>query len=496
MGLTKVSYAMINGAPLNVLDYGADNTGTSNSTTAINNALTAAATKAQSVYFPAGTYLYNGGGLLQSGVVVFGDGRDASIIKSALATPTSGYLFAAFGEGSGLRGLRFIANVTQTGGSYVKLMGAESFIEDFHMDGDFNGIYMTGNVSRIRHGRFQDGAANSIRIFAGGGDNSQLIDDVLMGAQLPQISQVGIKVQNSAALIISNTSVIQQGTGLLVSATSGNDIFSMYVNNCFFDNSSNSGLSITATGTGNVARCRFANCWFGSSTSDGVFINNSGSGLIKGLYFDSCHAVLNGGSGLTTGGTVSDIAITGGLYANNTYGVYFNSGTTASRIVGATVGEGGGLLGNSNSGVVLNTGTQNILVQDNTIFTNTSYGVLVQSGATYFTITDNNFGYNGTALSVPAVTTRVVRNNVGIDSSDIVYGTNFIPTGSTSVVVTHGLGVLPGAKRIFISPNSSWGSNPCYVDTATITTTTFTVKCASAAPDNQYFSWQASINSY
>jgi len=54
--LTKVSYSMINGAPINVLDYGADLTGTTDSSTAIQNALN---TGASEVILPFGKYLLN-----------------------------------------------------------------------------------------------------------------------------------------------------------------------------------------------------------------------------------------------------------------------------------------------------------------------------------------------------------------------------------------------------------------------------------------------------
>jgi polygalacturonase len=39
MSLTKVSYSMINGAGLNILDFGADPTGVADSTSAIQNAI-------------------------------------------------------------------------------------------------------------------------------------------------------------------------------------------------------------------------------------------------------------------------------------------------------------------------------------------------------------------------------------------------------------------------------------------------------------------------
>lgn len=69
---------------LNVVTmFGADPTGASDSTAAINNAISAA-TSGQTVYFPAGKYLINGSPALAvttSGVSLAGDGYFASIIK-------------------------------------------------------------------------------------------------------------------------------------------------------------------------------------------------------------------------------------------------------------------------------------------------------------------------------------------------------------------------------------------------------------------------------
>jgi hypothetical protein len=52
MALTKASYSLVTGAPINVLDYGADASGVADSTSAIQAALNAGTT----VYFPAGNY--------------------------------------------------------------------------------------------------------------------------------------------------------------------------------------------------------------------------------------------------------------------------------------------------------------------------------------------------------------------------------------------------------------------------------------------------------
>ena len=57
MSLTKVSYSMVQGAPINVLDYGADSTGVTDSTASIQAAIAyAMAGGHKMVYFPQGTY--------------------------------------------------------------------------------------------------------------------------------------------------------------------------------------------------------------------------------------------------------------------------------------------------------------------------------------------------------------------------------------------------------------------------------------------------------
>ena len=62
MSLTKVSFSMIQGAPLNILDFGADNTGIADITAALNAAIAAVAARTNqggTIYFPAGVYRLN-----------------------------------------------------------------------------------------------------------------------------------------------------------------------------------------------------------------------------------------------------------------------------------------------------------------------------------------------------------------------------------------------------------------------------------------------------
>lgn len=71
MALTRVSYDLITGAELNVLDFGADNTGTTVCTEEIQEALDEAESKGGgTVYFPAGIYLIDDPLIVHSNTVV------------------------------------------------------------------------------------------------------------------------------------------------------------------------------------------------------------------------------------------------------------------------------------------------------------------------------------------------------------------------------------------------------------------------------------------
>jgi hypothetical protein len=85
MSLTKVTYSMINGAAINVLDYGAvadasATTGTDN-TAAFTAAIAAAQAQSKGLYIPAGRYYFDGGKLtISKQMVVRGDGQQNTVL--------------------------------------------------------------------------------------------------------------------------------------------------------------------------------------------------------------------------------------------------------------------------------------------------------------------------------------------------------------------------------------------------------------------------------
>jgi hypothetical protein len=82
MALTKVSYAMINGDPINVLDYGAVGDGLTDVTTAIQNAVNAG----NSIYFPDGSYLISSKITLKSNLELNFGGNAKLVLKSGVIT--------------------------------------------------------------------------------------------------------------------------------------------------------------------------------------------------------------------------------------------------------------------------------------------------------------------------------------------------------------------------------------------------------------------------
>lgn len=83
MSLTKVSYSLISGASTNVLDFGADPTGATDSTAAFTAAKTVALATNKTIYIPSGTY--KGSITVASGetnLLIIGENRETTIIEA------------------------------------------------------------------------------------------------------------------------------------------------------------------------------------------------------------------------------------------------------------------------------------------------------------------------------------------------------------------------------------------------------------------------------
>jgi hypothetical protein len=90
MALTKTSYSLLNGAPANVLDYGAVGDGTTDSTSAIQAALDAAsATTFREVLLPAGNFIVSATLTIPEGVTLRGQGNRSAESLGVEGQPSS-----------------------------------------------------------------------------------------------------------------------------------------------------------------------------------------------------------------------------------------------------------------------------------------------------------------------------------------------------------------------------------------------------------------------
>jgi len=113
MSLTKATYSMIVGAPVNVMDYGAVGNGVANDTAAIQAAIN---TGAKSIYFPQGTYLISSTlSITGSERNFFGNGG----LKSSPVIQASTNTFPIFtAAGTGTQSLLSFSNLTLKYGTY------------------------------------------------------------------------------------------------------------------------------------------------------------------------------------------------------------------------------------------------------------------------------------------------------------------------------------------------------------------------------------------
>jgi hypothetical protein len=102
MSLTKATYSMIEGAPVNLLDYGAVGDGVADDTAALNAALVVAVANNKCLYLPQGTYLVTANIIVptpsnvQRGFTIIGEGKhNVSIIKFSGAAVTTGLTFTS-----------------------------------------------------------------------------------------------------------------------------------------------------------------------------------------------------------------------------------------------------------------------------------------------------------------------------------------------------------------------------------------------------------------
>jgi hypothetical protein len=150
------------------------------------------------------------------------------------------------------------------------------------------------------------------------------------------------------------------------------------------------------------------------------------------------------------------------------HGIVFAANTSRFKVIGCTASNG--LLGsNQQSGIFVNTGCAKFRLVDNDVEGNLGAGIVDGSGAI-----NSKFirGYNGYVTQAK--------------------GSAVILSGTTSIVVTHGLSATPTNLDVQLQRlGTNAGSTDLFADT--FTATQFTIRTAAAPSSNITIRWEARI---
>lgn len=345
MSLTKVTYSMIQGASVNLLDYGAVGNGSANDTAAINAAYAAAAAQKVALILPAGTFLFNSQLLWNKNVSVFGQREFTVLLKDGnfdgikLTSSAAGCTFDGFVvKGNTANGGR---GVVVNSCSYLNVKNLD--IRDHASDGFY--IDSTAGTGGTYFSRFEnllivnnggDGfAINGTGATGGGVCNTCVFDNVICtgntGIGFHQYGVASLGYHYGGNIVCQNNT----GGGMLLEGIASN--LSTYLeSNTGFD------LKLSSTSLRNVI----------TLVNETILLKDQGTnntiigGAFSGIQTNQITAPVK----VTSSGTGRDLYVIGGTASNATSGIVGGSlvllggdaGGTTSAANGGDVYIGGG----------------------------------------------------------------------------------------------------------------------------------------------------------
>ena len=466
---------------VSVQDFGVKGDG-SNETTAIQQAITSSAGK--SLFFPAGTYKVTNLTISQE-INLIGEGYSLSQI-SQIAGSTGAVITISATRHPSMRHLSIAG--TSTGGDCVSITGASSgnqFFDCFFTLAGRDGLHVSGTTDNVvvldcifenngRHGvyfdyqtvsgsvinsRFVTNVANGIVAYGnvtgpGHRFSENSIGGNVIGIQL--LDQYYTNITNN--ILIINTSDGIQLNGASYCNVVGN-------------------ISNNNTGNGITLKNDVVISTYNNISDNGCTLNANGIYLTSANYNNiTSNNVINNyavGIGLVSSGnnTISSNQILGnGLVSTPKYGVYLtDSGTGASslnRILGNNIDN----LGN---GALQTTGVYNGSAASNTII-------------------NNNNIVSTTPLNIAGGSVLSAGYNQGYITESS--GAGAILSGTTSIVLSHGLSVTPTQEAFSIMPTGLTSNDPGQIYIDNITSTQFTVNCRNnPGVSTLPFYWKATV---
>jgi hypothetical protein len=477
MALTKVSYSMIAGAPVNVLDFGAVGDGVANDTDAFEDAIAAVATTGQTLYVPAGTYKLTREIATTGDLIIQGDGDSTVLDFSGTVTGVTGRALSVSGSFTALPDLS--ANASRNDQSLVfastpSLSATDVFViynpTNFSYSG-FRSVYragewcevdkLTGSTASLANPLYDGYVATAVDLYKLNSPTVSLRNFRIIGTTVDTLIAVSLcnqpVVENVSGYLESNAVVVfdrcYKASAInlnLFNKGDGGDDYGLSVSNSqdvevIGGNYYARRHAITTGGADVVGAVPCRNLRFTSLTTkndinSGVFSADF-HGNTEDSVYENCRiyggATWQGKNNRYVNCVISDILTYQCIYSAEIKGGYFTLENCDLFVTGDPFANGRGIIdiGGSNNAVTSDTTeTTTFIVKNCRVFApnagaNTSFVLFKNNGSTL----PINFEIDGvTALSTPTFgNVLFTKNNSGTADSQfiIVDGVAGFPSG-------------------------------------------------------------------
>jgi parallel beta-helix repeat protein len=433
---------------INVKDYGATGNGSADDTAAIQAAINAIPSTGGAVFVPPGTYNINATGLtiIYSNTALIGAGASSTLFANVTGSATTNIIT--------------VTSLNNVEISSLALNGNKSARTTSGIETQQNGIYLTGcSKCRICDVYSHDNPATGICF-----DSTTYT--IIEGNECYSNGRNGIYLNFSN----SNYNIIKgnvcQGSRDYHGIACSNGQNNTFVGNVCYNNA---GAGIDLDGTSSY-----------NTIEGNTLVGNAQ----QGLFLDT-----------VVGFSATYCSVVGNIIQNNKQEGIRMIDSQFNTLVSNAVTNNSQQTANAYDGIRIETGTtgaSNNLIANNKISINHKNGIeLISSDSTGNIIENNDLrGNTSNGLVLVSGFNATVRFNRGFVTE--AHGSASITTGTTTIVVTHGLGITPILEQISVTPQTAFGSAAKFW-VSTPTSTQFTINVDANPAQTVTFGWKADV---
>jgi hypothetical protein len=372
------------GEAANVKNFGATGNGSTDDTAAVQAAASSLGVTGGMVFFPPGYYNISStiNSVITQGNVKYQGYGNSSILYQN--THNVDFINIAGGNAE-IDDLQFQAAAYGSTPHYAIVASGSGIIinkvlgTNISSGINFSGVTLTGSHITLQGLKPASGSGMQITNPAA----TVLLDKLIFGNAAGNNAFAGIYVTGCASLQIVNSQLFKMGTCLYLNPAASTAVNQIWCTNAFFDTST-CGVFAQATASGSsINGLKLTQCWNNGHSTSGVRLN----------------------------GTVNGTTIMGGTASSNSV-----SGITleTTGVAGTSI-QGAAIQGNTGNGIQVAAAVSYFQIQNNTINSNGSYGVIVAAGASNEYIVAFNQVNSNTTGSVSDGGTggnKIVSNNL------------------------------------------------------------------------------------